>query len=91
MCGAASPWTGTLRNPLQPVPRTELAKVNQIVVVAREDLGELVASSAGTATRPREALFVGSRQSLEHYNRGFGGPARCIGIQIGIDLAPPVP
>jgi hypothetical protein len=43
MCGAASLWTGIPRNPLQPVPRTELAKVNQIAVAAREELGELVA------------------------------------------------
>jgi hypothetical protein len=41
--GARSLWTGIPRNPLQPVPRTELAKVNQIVVAAREELGELVA------------------------------------------------
>ena len=31
------------RDPLQPVPRTELAKVNQIAVAARRELGELVA------------------------------------------------
>lgn len=73
------------------MPRTELAKVNQIAVAAREERGELVAGWAGTAARPRAGLFVGSRQWPEHYNRGFGGPARRIGIQIGIDLAPPVP
>lgn len=61
MCGAASLWTGIPSNPLQSVPSTELAKVTQIVVAAREKLGELVAGQAGTATRPREGLFVGSR------------------------------
>jgi len=43
MCGAASLWTGIPRNPLQPVPRTELAKVTQIVVAEREELEEPVA------------------------------------------------
>ena len=42
--GAAGLWTGIPRKPLQPIPRTELAKVNQIVTAARERLGELVAS-----------------------------------------------
>jgi len=42
-CGNPSLWTGIPRNPLQPVARTELAKVNQIVVAEREGLGELVA------------------------------------------------
>ncbi len=41
--GAAGLWTGIPRKPLQPVPRTELAKVNQIVSAAREGIGELVA------------------------------------------------
>ncbi len=41
--GAAGLWTGIPRKPLQPVPRTELAKVNQIVTEARERIGELVA------------------------------------------------
>jgi hypothetical protein len=36
-------WTGIPSNPLQPVPRTALAEVNQIVVATREELGELVA------------------------------------------------
>ena len=35
MYGAASLWTGIPRDLLQPVPRTELAKVNQIAVAAR--------------------------------------------------------
>ncbi len=41
--GAAGLWTGIPRKPLQPVPRTELARVNQIVTAARERVGELVA------------------------------------------------
>jgi len=41
--GAAGLWTGIPRRPLQPVPRTQLAKVNQIVTAARERIGELVA------------------------------------------------
>ena len=41
--GAAGLWTGIPRKPLQPIPRTELAKVNQIVKVARDQLGERVA------------------------------------------------
>lgn len=42
--GAAGLWTGIPRKPLQPVPRTELARINQIVVTSRESAGELVAS-----------------------------------------------
>ena len=41
--GAAGLWTGIPRKPLQPIPRTELAKVNEIVTTAREQIGELVA------------------------------------------------
>ncbi len=41
--GAAGLWTGIPRRPLQPVPRTELAKVNQIVTTTRENLAALVA------------------------------------------------
>jgi dihydrodipicolinate synthase/N-acetylneuraminate lyase len=41
--GAAGLWTGIPRRPLQPVPRTELAKVNQIVTATRENLAALVA------------------------------------------------
>ena len=41
--GAAGLWTGIPRQPLQPVPRTELAKINQIVSNAREAVGALVA------------------------------------------------
>jgi len=41
--GAAGLWTGIPRKPLQAVPRTELAKVNQIVTAAREGISELVA------------------------------------------------
>ncbi len=41
--GAAGLWTGIPRKPLQAVPRTELARVNQIVSSAREDVAELVA------------------------------------------------
>jgi len=41
--GAAGLWTGIPRRPLQAVPRTELARVNQIVSAARESLAELVA------------------------------------------------
>jgi len=85
------PTDGCPRGPLQPVPSTELARLNQIAVAEHEELAELVAGQAGTATRPRAALFVGTRQWLEHYYRGFGGSARRIGIQIGIDLSPPVP
>jgi dihydrodipicolinate synthase/N-acetylneuraminate lyase len=40
--GAAGLWTGIPRRPLLPVPRTELAKINQIVTTAREKIGELV-------------------------------------------------
>jgi len=42
--GAAGLWTGIPRKPLQPVPRTELARINQIVTSARESTEELVAS-----------------------------------------------
>lgn len=42
--GAAGLWTGIPRKPLQPVPRTELAKIDQIVKAARESAAELVAS-----------------------------------------------
>ncbi len=41
--GAAGLWTGIPRKPLQPVPRTELAKVNQIVTAARAGVDALVA------------------------------------------------
>ncbi|MCP4967808.1 MAG: dihydrodipicolinate synthase family protein [bacterium] len=41
--GAAGLWTGIPRKPLQPVPRTELAKIDQIVKAARESADELVA------------------------------------------------
>ncbi len=41
--GAAGLWTGIPRKPLLPVPRTELAKVNQIVTAAREGIGAAVA------------------------------------------------
>jgi 4-hydroxy-2-oxoglutarate aldolase len=41
--GAAGLWTGIPRRPLQPVARTELAKVNQIVTAARENIPALVA------------------------------------------------
>lgn len=37
---ALSLWTGIPCNPLQPVSRAELAKVNQIVVAVREDFEE---------------------------------------------------
>lgn len=46
------------------------------------------------AQRPGMLLprsLAASRQWLEYYNRRLGGPARRIGIQIGIDFAPPVP
>ena len=42
--GAAGLWTGIPRKPLQPVPRTELARIDQIVITARESAAELVAS-----------------------------------------------
>jgi 4-hydroxy-2-oxoglutarate aldolase len=42
--GAAGLWTGIPRKPLQPIPRTELARINQIVSAARESAGELVSS-----------------------------------------------
>lgn len=41
--GAAGLWTGIPRKPLQPVPRTELARIDQIVTAARESTAELVA------------------------------------------------
>jgi dihydrodipicolinate synthase/N-acetylneuraminate lyase len=41
--GAAGLWTGIPRRPLQPIARTELARVNHIVATARESLAELVA------------------------------------------------
>jgi 4-hydroxy-2-oxoglutarate aldolase len=41
--GAAGLWTGIPRRPLQPVARTELAKVNQIVSAARASLPAMVA------------------------------------------------
>ena len=41
--GAAGLWTGIPRKPLQPVPRPELAKIDQIVTAARERIGELIA------------------------------------------------
>ena len=41
--GAAGLWTGIPRKPLQPVPRTELARIDQIVNTARESAAELVA------------------------------------------------
>jgi 4-hydroxy-2-oxoglutarate aldolase len=41
--GAAGLWTGIPRKPLQPVPRTELARIDQIVNAARESAAELVA------------------------------------------------
>lgn len=43
MRGAAGLWAGIPRDPVQPVPRTELAKVTRIVVATREKLRELVA------------------------------------------------
>lgn len=41
--GAAGLWTGIPRRPLHPVPRAELAKVNQIVTSARQSIAALVA------------------------------------------------
>ncbi len=41
--GAAGLWTGIPRQPLQPVPRTELARIDQIVKSARAAAQELVA------------------------------------------------
>ncbi len=41
--GAAGLWTGIPRKPLQPIPRTELARINQIVVAARDSADQLVA------------------------------------------------
>ncbi len=41
--GAAGLWTGIPRKPLQPIPRTELARINQVVVTAREISEQLVA------------------------------------------------
>jgi dihydrodipicolinate synthase/N-acetylneuraminate lyase len=41
--GAAGLWTGIPRKPLQPVPRTELAKIAQIVATVRGGLGAAVA------------------------------------------------
>ena len=41
--GAAGLWTGIPRKPLQPVARTELAKIAQVVATVREGLGAAVA------------------------------------------------
>lgn len=41
--GAAGLWTGIPRKPLQPIARTELAKVNEIVTLARKGIEQLVA------------------------------------------------
>jgi 4-hydroxy-2-oxoglutarate aldolase len=41
--GAAGLWTGIPRKPLQPVPRTELARIAQIVAKARDNVDALVA------------------------------------------------
>ena len=42
--GAAGLWTGIPRRPLQPVPRTELARIAQVVATARDNVPELVGS-----------------------------------------------
>lgn len=41
--GAAGLWTGIPRKPLQPMPRTELARIAQVVAIAREGVEALVA------------------------------------------------
>lgn len=41
--GAAGLWTGIPRKPLQPMPRTELARIAQIVAKARDNVEALVA------------------------------------------------
>lgn len=41
--GAAGLWTGIPRKPLQPVARTELAKIAQVVATVRADIGAAVA------------------------------------------------
>ena len=48
--GAAGLWTGIPRKPLQPIARTELARIAQVVATARTDIEELVAASRTTAS-----------------------------------------
>jgi dihydrodipicolinate synthase/N-acetylneuraminate lyase len=43
--GAAGLWTGIPRKPLQPIARTELARIAQVVAIARADIEELVAGA----------------------------------------------